>query len=79
MSRYIDADALLKYIDEQARLYGITTSNKLNFMAFVQKAPTVHLSPTVNLSPCDVCAYNPSSSGDGKPCSMCPAIRKEED
>lgn len=24
-------------------------------------------------SPCDLCRYNPPSSGDGKPCSMCPA------
>lgn len=72
MSRYIDADVLLKYIDEQARLYGITTSNKLNFMEFVCKSPTAHLSP------CDVCAYNQPSSGDGKPCSMCPARRKED-
>ena len=24
-------------------------------------------------SPCDLCQYNPPSSGDGKPCSMCPA------
>lgn len=23
--------------------------------------------------PCDLCLYNPPSSGDGKPCSMCPA------
>ena len=72
MSRYIDADTLLKYIDEQARIYCITTSNKLDFMEFVNKSPTVHLSP------CDVCAYNPPSSGDGKPCSMCPASRKED-
>ena len=33
---------------------------------------------TVHLSPCDVCRYNPPSSGDGKPCSMCPASRKED-
>lgn len=33
---------------------------------------------TVHLSPCDVCAYNPPPSGDGKPCSMCPASRKED-
>ena len=25
------------------------------------------------LSPCDVCIYNPPSSLDGKPCTMCPA------
>ena len=24
-------------------------------------------------TPCDVCLYNPPSSGDGKPCTMCPA------
>lgn len=24
-------------------------------------------------TPCDVCRYNPPSSGDGKPCTMCPA------
>ena len=26
-----------------------------------------------NLTPCDLCEYNPPSSGDGKPCVMCPA------
>lgn len=28
---------------------------------------------TANVTPCDVCRHNPPSSGDGKPCSMCPA------
>lgn len=28
-------------------------------------------------TPCDLCAYNPPSSLDGKPCSMCPATAKE--
>lgn len=23
------------------------------------------------LTPCDLCAYNPSSNCDGKPCSLC--------
>lgn len=27
-------------------------------------------------SPCDLCRYNPPSSTDGKPCSMCPAERR---
>ena len=30
------------------------------------------------LTPCDRCAYDPPSSGDGKPCSFCPASRKED-
>jgi hypothetical protein len=29
--------------------------------------------PPVQLTPCDVCRYNPPSSTDGKPCSVCPA------
>lgn len=30
------------------------------------------------MSPCDLCAYDPPSSGDGKPCSFCPASKKED-
>ncbi len=29
-----------------------------------------------NLYPCDVCKFNPPSSGDGKPCTVCPAQAK---
>ena len=29
-------------------------------------------------SPCDLCAYNPPSSCDGKPCTMCPACAKDD-
>ena len=29
-------------------------------------------------NPCDVCMYNPPSSTDGKPCTMCPATAKGE-
>ena len=28
------------------------------------------------LTPCDCCKFNPPSSGDGKPCIMCPAQAK---
>ncbi len=28
-------------------------------------------------SPCDVCRFNPPSSSDGKPCTMCPAESEE--
>ena len=30
------------------------------------------------LTPCDRCAYDPPSSGDGEPCSFCPASKKED-
>lgn len=29
-------------------------------------------------TPCDLCLYNPPSSGDGKPCTMCPASSPPE-
>lgn len=29
-------------------------------------------------SPCDLCRYNPPSSGDGKPCTMCPSEGRAE-
>lgn len=28
--------------------------------------------------PCDLCRFNPPSSADGKPCTMCPAERRTE-
>ena len=34
------------------------------------------------LSPCILCRFNPPSSSDGKPCSMCPAeaaLRREQE
>lgn len=31
------------------------------------------------LTPCDCCRFNPPSSGDGKPCSVCPAQAKMKD
>lgn len=29
------------------------------------------------MTPCDICKFGPPSSGDGKPCAMCPAEAKE--
>lgn len=32
----------------------------------------------VDGTPCDFCTYNPPSSLDGKPCTMCPACKRRE-
>jgi len=32
---------------------------------------------TIPTSPCDLCKYNPPSSTDGKPCTMCPAVKMD--
>ena len=29
------------------------------------------------MGPCELCCYNPPSSGDGKPCSICPATPRK--
>lgn len=29
-------------------------------------------------TPCDLCAYDPPSSLDGKPCTMCPAMSRRD-
>lgn len=74
MSRYIDADAL-----GIGRANRDVFDNKAYADGWNSAIDIIVSAPTVNLSPCDVCAYSPPSSGDGKPCSMCPAVKKAED
>ena len=38
----------------------------------IEAMPTL-TQPNEPLTPCDVCKYNPPSSGGGKPCGICPA------
>ena len=33
----------------------------------------------IKLTPCDVCKFNPPTSGDNKPCFICPAQAKGAD
>ena len=35
--------------------------------------------PTIEAEPCTFCAYNPPSSCDGKPCTICPAHKRSGD
>lgn len=53
-------------IDDWAEFWGFTREEYEEFLDMAVKA----LEQT---SPCDLCQYNPPSSGDGKPCIMCPA------
>lgn len=41
-------------------------------MWIITQAPTL-TQPNEPLTPCDVCRFSPPSSGDGKPCCLCPA------
>lgn len=36
------------------------------------------LGQKIEPNPCDLCIYNPPSSSDGKPCTMCPSEGRAE-
>lgn len=73
MGRYIDAYKLAKLLhfeeigtpDERWKTVG-EIKKMVEFLEEIDGHITLE-------SPCDLCKYNPPSSGDGKPCSMCPA------
>lgn len=65
--RTFTEDALLKLTGQ---LLGVTP-DRLRELAQADKE---------GISPCTFCRFNPPSSGDGKPCCMCPAeaaLRRE--
>lgn len=57
-------------IMELKRFSGTTT---LRLSANFWEALNTAIKALEQTSPCDLCRYNPPSSGDSKPCSMCPA------
>ena len=69
MGRLIDADAIVEYV----RKYSPISDGADLLETWLEYAPTV------DATPCDVCRYSPPSSGDGKPCTMCPAEGKGGD
>ena len=58
--RGVDSALLCECVDAEACRMGAEALRELN----AQEKPK---------TPCDLCLYNPPSSGDGKPCTMCPA------
>lgn len=61
------------YWDEQLGSYLLTKEhNKLKEIDLINIIGELE-----NGSPCDVCKFNPPSSCDGKPCTMCPAEATE--
>ena len=52
---------------------GYDEGRMINFTKF-KLLPSV----AIPSSPCDLCQYNPPSSTDGKPCTMCPVERRGE-
>lgn len=59
--KYKTEEGFQKELDDNLDLKKVVEANYMAIKALEQ------------ISPCDLCLYNPPSSGDGKPCSMCPA------
>lgn len=73
------------YEDELARLRQAPHLNGCDMTPEWAKQIEVHTAAVAALrereklkTPCELCRYNPPSSSDGKPCTMCPATPKEE-
>lgn len=70
--RLIDVDALMKVIDNTA----LHEDDRTVINRKIHSAPII--AEQGWKVPCDVCAFDPPSSLDGKPCCMCPAVGKGE-
>lgn len=70
--RMIDADELKNQIRHMPRTINPDLVQYSLVKAIVENMPTL-TPPNEPLTPCDVCRFSPPSSGDGKPCCLCPA------
>lgn len=65
-------------VDIPDRTYEVISKGKItNENSFEIKLINMIKYGTPHPCPCDVCRYNPPSSADGKPCSMCVAEGRE--
>lgn len=48
-----------------------TLEERCEINEVLNSLPSIQVTAT---SPCDLCRYNPPSSGAGKPCVICPAV-----
>ena len=76
MTREEAAKILEKQFDESCGNYRYQDKDKLDYEDALWLAITALRTLDAQekpKTPCDLCLYNPPSSGDGKPCTMCPA------
>lgn len=76
MARYIDANVLQEEIQGAIFIKNPWLMDSAEALSIIDMQPTADIVEVKNLTPCDACAYNPPSSCDGKPCTMCPAMAK---
>lgn len=76
--RLIDADkaeAVLRNIADHLKECGQDDLWPATYAA----ADIIKQQRTIDAYPCSFCVYGPPSSGDGKPCTMCPAEAKRKE
>lgn len=74
--RYIDVSKIRLTAESSVDSSGDVLVSIADVRRALSQTPTADVVELQGLTPCDVCAYNPPSSGDGKPCTMCPARAK---
>ena len=72
MSHFVDADKL-----HYKRIYVAQPDDSAKDAVVVFAKELDKAKERTRISPCDVCMFNPPSSIDGKPCTMCPAVPVE--
>ena len=76
MARPIDADAIVFDYSGLAHIGPYDYEGIAKYFADqIARQPTL-TQPNDALTPCDMCMFSPPSSGDGKPCCMCPAVSR---
>ena len=73
----VERQAVIDDIDEWIDIYG---ENKCVDAQDILKQVkrSIKKLPATEPTPCDVCRYNPPSSTDGNPCTICPAERRTD-
>ena len=72
----IDKDAVLHMIDINIEPHTHGAWDSGYNVALSEIKEKIKQMPTVEVEPCTFCVYNPPSSCDGKPCTICPAHKR---
>lgn len=67
-------DGRVQRLEEEAKLM-LMEANINGYTEGLKDSSKVEQKP---FGPCDLCRFNPPSSADGKPCTMCPAESEEK-
>ena len=76
MSDYISREAAIEAFEKELSAKYNRIELSIGFVgakSILSDLPAADVVERKTGTPCDLCRHNPPSSGDGKPCSYCPA------